>query len=231
MRFGIIAAGEGSRLALEGSSQPKPLVPIAGVPMIERLARIFMNCGADRIAVIVNDRNLDTAAYVRQMSGRMPIDLVVKSTPTPMHSLMELAPFLGRDRFCVTTVDTVFREKELAAMMQAFENTSYDGIMGVTSLIDDEKPLYVDTDSDMLIRGFLDEQGGCRFVSAGIYALRARALDVLAHCLEDGQTRMRYFQRRLLEDGMRLKAFDMGRVIDVDHVGDIEKAQDIAQER
>ncbi len=228
MRFGIIAAGEGSRLALEGSGQPKPLVPIAGVPMIERLARIFMNCGADRIAVIVNDRNPDTVSYVRRMSAHMPVDLVVKSTPTPMHSLMELAPYLGRERFCVTTVDTVFREKELADMMQAFESTSYDGLMGVTSLIDDEKPLYVDTDSDMLIRGFLDEQGGCRFVSAGIYALKAQALDVLAQCLESGQTRMRYFQRRLLEVGMRLKAFDMGRVIDVDHVGDIEKAQEIA---
>ena len=228
MRFGIIAAGEGSRLALEGSGQPKPLVPIAGVPMIERLARIFMNCGADRIAVIVNDRNPDTASYVRRMSAHMPIDLVVKSTPTPMHSLMELAPYLGRERFCVTTVDTVFRENELADMMKAFESTSYDGLMGVTSLIDDEKPLYVDTDSDMLIRGFLDEQGGCRYVSAGIYALKAQALDVLARCLESGQTRMRYFQRRLLEEGMRLKAFDMGRVIDVDHVGDIEKAQEIA---
>ena len=230
MRFGIIAAGEGSRLALEGSGQPKPLVPIAGVPMIERLARIFMNCGADRIAVIVNDRNPDTVSYVRRMSAHMPVDLVVKSTPTPMHSLMELAPYLGRERFCVTTVDTVFRENELADMMKAFESTSYDGLMGVTSLIDDEKPLYVDTDSDMLIRGFLDEQGGCRFVSAGIYALKAQALDVLAQCLESGQTRMRYFQRRLLEEGMRLKAFDMGRVIDVDHVGDIEKAGEIAGE-
>lgn len=228
MRFGIIAAGEGSRLALEGSGQPKPLVPIAGVPMIERLARIFMNCGADRIAVIVNDRNPDTVSYVRRMSAHMPVDLVVKSTPTPMHSLMKLAPYLGRERFCVTTVDTVFREKELADMMKAFESTSYDGLMGVTSLIDDEKPLYVDTDSEMLIRGFLDEQGGCRYVSAGIYALKAQALDVLARCLESGQTRMRYFQRRLLEEGMRLKAFDMGRVIDVDHVGDIEKAQEIA---
>ena len=230
MRFGIIAAGEGSRLALEGSGQPKPLVPIAGVPMIERLARIFMNCGADRIAVIVNDRNPDTASYVRRMSAHMPVDLVVKSTPTPMHSLMELAPYLGRERFCVTTVDTVFREKELADMMKAFESTSYDGLMGVTSLIDDEKPLYVDTDSEMLIRGFLDEQGGCRYVSAGIYALKAQALDVLARCLESGQTRMRYFQRRLLEEGMWLKAFDMGRVIDVDHVGDIEKAGKIAGE-
>ena len=229
MRFGIIAAGEGSRLALEGSGQPKPLVRIGGVPMIERLARIFMNCGAQSIAVIVNDRNPETAAYVRQMAANMPIDLVVKSTPTPMHSLMELAPYLGRDRFCVTTVDTVFRENELADMMKAFESTSYDGLMGVTSLIDDEKPLYVDTDSDMLIHGFLDDQGGCRFVSAGIYALKAQALDVLAQCLESGQTRMRSFQRRLLEVGMRLKAFDMGRVIDVDHVADIEKAQEIAQ--
>jgi NDP-sugar pyrophosphorylase family protein len=231
MRFGIIAAGEGSRLALEGSSQPKPLVPIAGVPMIERLARIFMDCGAERIAVIVNAHNPTVADFVKDLARELPIDLTVKSTPTPMHSLMALAPYLGNDRFCVTTVDTVFKESVFKQMMREFADTGYDGIMGVTSLIDDEKPLYVDTDSDMLIRGFLDEQGGCRFVSAGIYALRARALDVLAHCLEGGQTRMRYFQRRLLEDGMRLKAFDMGRVIDVDHVGDIEKAQDIAQER
>lgn len=229
MRFGIIAAGEGSRLALEGSGQPKPLVPIAGVPMIERLARIFMNCGAQSIAVIVNDRNPETAAYVRQMAANMPIDLVVKSTPTPMHSLMELAPYLGRDRFCVTTVDTVFSEAVFADMMHAFESSSDDGLMGVTSFIDDEKPLYVDTGSDMQIRSFLDEKGGCRYVSAGVYALGAQALDVLASCVESGQTRMRYFQRCLLEQGMRLKAFDMGRVIDVDHVADIEKAQEIAQ--
>ena len=229
MRFGIIAAGEGSRLALEGSGQPKPLVRIGGVPMIERLARIFMNCGAQSIAVIVNDRNPETAAYVRQMAANMPIDLVVKSTPTPMHSLMELAPYLGRERFCVTTVDTVFSEAVFADMMHAFESSSDDGLMGVTSFIDDEKPLYVDTGSDMQIRAFLDEKGGCRYVSAGVYALGAQALDVLASCVESGRTRMRYFQRCLLEQGMRLKAFDMGRVIDVDHVADIEKAQEIAQ--
>ena len=230
MRFGIIAAGDGSRLASEGSGQPKPLIPICGMPMIERLARIFMNCGAERIAVIINDRNPDTIAYMEQMSSRMPIDLIVKSTPTPMHSLMELAPWLGHDRFCVTTVDTVFRESLFHKMMQAFVDTQYDGIMGVTGFIDDEKPLYVDVDPDMLISRFHDEQEGSRYVSAGIYALKAPALDVLARCLESGQTRMRYFQRRLLEEGMRLKAFDMGPVIDVDHVGDIEKAQKIAQQ-
>ena len=41
---------------------------------------------------------------------------------------------------------------------------------------------------------------------------------------------MRYFQRRLLECGLRLKAFDMGQVVDVDHVSDIDKAAKIASE-
>ena len=86
------------------------------------------------------------------------------------------------------------------------------------------------TDKTMTITGFHDTRNDCRFVSAGIYALKAPALDVLAECLESGQTRMRYFQRKLLEAGMRLKAFDMGQVVDVDHVCDIKKAQKIAQQ-
>ena len=225
MRFGIISAGEGSRLASEGFSQPKPLVPICGVPMIERLIRIMNSCGAERIAVIVNGENPETVSLLNSL----PVDLVVKKTPTPMHSLMELAPYLEGDRFCVTTVDTVFSRSRFRAMMDEFSGSYYDGLMGVTSLIDDEKPLYVDVDSEMMIKGFHDSQDGCRYVSAGIYALKSKAFDVLKECLESGQTRMRYFQRQLLEAGMRLKAFDMGQVVDVDHVSDVARAQEIAE--
>lgn len=225
MRFGIISAGEGSRLASEGFSQPKPLVPICGIPMIERLVRIMNDQGAERIAVIVNGENPETVSLLK----RLPVDLVVKKTPTPMHSLMELAPHLNGDRFCVTTVDTVFSESRFRVMMDEFSKTPFGGLMGVTSLIDDEKPLYVDTDDDMMIRGFHDMQDGCRYVSAGIYALKAPALDILKECVESGQTRMRYFQRQLLEAGMRLKAFDMGQVVDVDHVSDVARAQEIAK--
>lgn len=230
MRFGIISAGKGNRLVSEGYRQPKPLVPIGGVPMIERLARIMMRCGAERIAVIVNADNRETAEFVRCLSRELPIDLTVKSTPTPMHSLMELSPYLGQGRFCVTTVDTVFAESRFRAMMDEFARIPYDGMMGVTSFVDDEKPLYVDVDEGMMIRGFLDEMAHSRFVSAGIYALNASAFDVLEGCLGSGQTRMRYFQRQLLESGLRLKAFDMGRVVDVDHADDVAKAQQIASE-
>ena len=230
MRFGIISAGKGTRLVAEGYGQPKPLVPVNGVPMIERLARIMMRCGADRIAVIVNADNRETVELVTCLSRELPIDLTVKSTPSPMHSLMELAPYLGNDRFCVTTVDTVFSENRFRTMMDEFARTPYDGLMGVTSFVDDEKPLYVDVDGEMMIQGFLDEMAVSRCVSAGIYALKASAFDLLKECLESGQNRMRYFQRQLLKSGLRLKAFDMGQVVDVDHVSDVAKAQQVASE-
>lgn len=228
MRFAIISAGDGSRLASEGSVKPKPLVHINGIPMIERLARIFMENGAEHISVIVNSRNPETVSFLNGLSQELPIDLVVKDTPSPIHSLKELVPYLGHDRFCVTTVDTVFQEARFHALMNEFSGTPFDGLMGVTSMIDDERPLYVDVDKEMMIQAFLDERADCRYVSAGVYALKASALDVLNECVDSGQIRMRSFQRQLLRSGLRLKAFDMGQVVDVDHISDLKKAQHIA---
>ena len=37
---------------------------------------------------------------------------------------------------------------------------------------------------------------------------------------------MRKFQRALVSEGMRLKAYPFGKVLDVDHVADIAKAED-----
>ena len=51
MHYAIIAAGEGSRLAQEGVSKPKPLVEIDGEPMIGRLVGIFTRCNAESISI------------------------------------------------------------------------------------------------------------------------------------------------------------------------------------
>ena len=41
MRYGIIAAGEGSRLAKEGFTLPKPMVQLHGEMLIDRLIAVF----------------------------------------------------------------------------------------------------------------------------------------------------------------------------------------------
>ena len=47
MKFAVIAAGDGSRLASEGVSVPKPLAEVKGEKLIDRLIRIFMDNDAE----------------------------------------------------------------------------------------------------------------------------------------------------------------------------------------
>ena len=56
MKFAIIAAGDGSRLAQEGITEPKPLVRVRGEQLIDRLIRIFMENNATEISVICNEQ-------------------------------------------------------------------------------------------------------------------------------------------------------------------------------
>lgn len=227
MKFAIIAAGEGSRLAQEGVKQPKPLVPLHGVPIIERLIKIFSRHKADSINIIINEQQPDTLSLLEKLSMEYPLNIVIKDTPSSMHSLYELRNFLKGDKFCLTTVDTIFREEEFADYIKTFETSTNCGLMAVTPYIDDEKPLYVGTDEKMNITGFYDEpHSDSSHISGGIYGLTDDALDTLARCIEKGLSRMRNFQRRLIADGVKLKACSFEKIIDIDHASDIKKAEE-----
>lgn len=226
MDYAIIAAGEGSRLAQEGVALPKPLVKLNGKEMIRRLIDVFLANDASSINIIVNEEMTQVHEFISQIKLDIPFNVIVKSTPSSMHSFYELRNFLRNGKFCLTTVDTIFKEEEFAGYIKAFiQDKESDGMMAVTDFIDDEKPLYVDVNEDMVINGFLDASDSCQFISGGIYGLTPKAIDTLERCLETGQARMRNFQRQLVADGLKLKAYPFPKIVDVDHAEDIEKAE------
>lgn len=228
MKFAIIAAGEGSRLAQEGVKQPKPLVLLHGVPIIERLIKIFNRHNAESISIIINNQQPRTLSLLEKLSKEYPMNIVVKDTPSSMHSLYELREYLKGGKFCLTTVDTIFREEEFTDYINTFESGEDSGLMAVTQYIDDEKPLYVGTDKEMNITGFYDTpHSDSRHISGGIYGLNDEALDTLARCIEQGQSRMRNFQRQLIADTLKLKAYSFEKIIDIDHASDIQKAEEL----
>ena len=231
MRYAIIAAGEGSRLSSEGILSPKPLVEVNGEKLIDRLIRVFMMNEASEIVVICNEEMTSVSnhlAYLKQQ-GQVPLRFIVKSTPSSMHSMWELHQWLEGEPFVLTTVDTIFREQEFTAYVQAFTtlvaNGTADGLMGVTDYIDDEKPLYVETDDQLMVTGFYDTSDEPGFISGGIYGLTPRSLTTLAQCVDRGESRMRNFQRAMIRDGLRLKAWPFSKVLDIDHAADIQKAE------
>ncbi|MGP1435156.1 MAG: nucleotidyltransferase family protein [Phocaeicola sp.] len=234
MKFAIISAGEGSRLQQEGVGLPKPLVELNGVSMIDRLIKIFIDCGATEIVIIINNEQPLTKAHLIevQKKSRIPIQLVIKSTPSSMHSFYELSKFLCDDKFCLTTVDTVFKEREFKIYIDKFMHSDADGLMAVTDYIDDEKPLYVRTDEALNVTGFFDSvQSDSRYISGGIYCLKPVAIEILQWCIDKGMSRMRNFQRQLVADGLRLKAYPFSKILDVDHVEDLIKAEAFLNEQ
>lgn len=227
MNYAIIAAGEGSRLAEEGVKLPKPLVKLNGKEMIRRLIDVFLANNAKSISIIVNNEMTQVQDYVNTLDLPVPLNIVVQSTPSSMHSFFELRNYLRDGKFCLTTVDTIFKEDEFSKYIQAFiADESADGMMAVTDYIDDEKPLYVEVDeTDMSIQGFLDSSDNCKYISGGIYGLTPKAIDTLERCLASGQSRMRNFQRQLVADGLNMKAHPFAKIVDVDHAEDIAKAE------
>jgi len=227
MNFAIISAGEGLRLAAEGICTPKPLIAINGITLIDRLIDIFVRNDASSVSVIVNAENHRTIAHLQTKRLDVPFNLVIKTTPGSMYSLYELKPFLHEAPFCLTTVDTVFREKEFIACLNEFRhNRHVDGLMGATDFIDDEKPLFLDVDDDLRIRDFCDERPPAgKYVSGGIYCLHPAAWRVLDITMQSGMNRMRDFQRQLIRHGLRLKAFPFSKIVDIDHAADIEVAE------
>ena len=227
MHYAIIAAGEGSRLAQEGIALPKPLVRLCGEPMIERLINIFLRCNAQSISIIVNKHMTEVREFLEALELPVPLNLVVQTTPSSMHSFWHLSRVLPQGKFCLTTVDTIFREPDFARYIEAFEqDDECDGLWAVTPFIDDEKPLYVDVDDQMNITAFRDRPWkDAHYVSGGVYAMTDKAFPVLDDCIDRGISRMRNFQRALVDAGLHLRAFSIDKIVDVDHAADIATAE------
>jgi NDP-sugar pyrophosphorylase family protein len=228
MNYAIIAAGEGSRLVQEGVTLPKPLVELNGIPLIRRLIDIFSENNAESLSIIINEKMVEVRDFLKTIQTPFPLNLIIRSTPSSMHSFFELSRFLQWGKFCLTTVDTIFNEDEFSAYIRAFENDSTnDGLMAVTDYIDDEKPLYVSVDEKtLMINGFSDiSTGKEKYISGGIYCLTPDAIEPLNKCINNGMSKMRNYQRQLIADGLKLKACPFSKIIDVDHAGDIEKAE------
>ena len=69
MKCLIIAAGKGSRLRLRGAS--KPLIPILGVPLIERVIRSAQESGADDFYVVTGYEGEQVRGFLKGLAGHL----------------------------------------------------------------------------------------------------------------------------------------------------------------
>lgn len=234
MDYAILAAGMGSRLASEGLSVPKPLIPIMGKPMIGRLIDILMSCGAGRINVVANSRMPELVEYLEGLKqAGLPVDVRPIISDNSYYSLSEACKGLD-SRFIAMTVDAIFPTAEFRRYVDAVSRIDdSEVLMGLTRFVDDESPLYArigETGEVIDYRYGGEPYAEGTIVSAGLYGLTAAAMKYVED-MDKYPESLSDFQRILAaESPIKVVPYEFSKALDVDHNTDIAVAESFLSE-
>jgi NDP-sugar pyrophosphorylase family protein len=221
---GIIAAGEGTRLRQAGWTVPKPMVPVAGVPLIESAIRNFVAAGITRLSVIVNEQERDCADWIRARFPGLDLHLIVKTTASSLESFREVTGGAEEGRMLVSTVDAWCRPADFARFVAAARRRPQEAtVLAVTPLVDDEKPLGVTLDADGRVTAI--DVASPALVTAGVYLVSERARRVVP---PPRLGRLREHLGWLLESGEMMYGDVIETVVDVDRAEDVALAEVLA---
>jgi NDP-sugar pyrophosphorylase family protein len=222
---GIIAAGEGRRLREAGFTVPKPMVPVAGVPLIEGVVGNFLAAGIASLTVIVNE---DERGCVDWLAARFPAletRFIVRTTSSSLESFARVLAAAPAGPIVVSTVDAWCRPADFVGFVEAARRRPAEAlVLAVTPLVADEAPLWAVLDGDGRIRSLGGDRGNV--VTAGIYVVPER---VRALAPPPGLGRLREFLAWLVRRGEMVYGETIDRVVDVDRFADVALAESMAR--
>jgi len=235
-RAGVIAAGRGERLQ-DGRPRLKPLVPVGGLTLVERVLSSLGEAEPAEVVIIVNEASIAVKDHVSSRSWPFTLRWIVETTPSSMHSFLRVVETLAADGdsgpFLLSTVDTVALPGAFGAFAEASRESDADVTLAIIPTPDDDKPLLVGvrhpSDPNRATALNVDtigtEAAGSPWATAGYYAVRASVLREADEARRDGVTALRAFLGRLLARGFRINAVPVAPGIDVDRPSDIHAAE------
>jgi NDP-sugar pyrophosphorylase family protein len=221
---GIIAAGEGSRLRRAGFAMPKPMVPIAGMPLIESVIRNFRAARIAPLAIIMNEHERACVDWVRARFPDLDVEFIVKTTRSSLESFGEVIARYPGGRMLVSTVDAWCGETDFVHFVEAAARRPAEAtVLAVTPLVADEDPLWVSMTADGRVTDVGGDAGD--LVTAGMYLVPERVRTLRAPA---GLGRLREFLAWLARSGAPVYGEVIERVVDVDRAEDVALAETLA---
>ena len=178
----VPAAGAGTRL---GTSLPKLLVPVDGIPMIARVLTLYADLAA-RAAVVVQPAVLPK---VRQelTAPPMPVDFVTQEQPTGMlDAILLAAPVVDRwqpDRVWITWCDQIALLPATLNQLRAIDDTAPAPPLALPTCRTHDPYVHIERNSSGRIVTVLHRREGDTMpdageTDAGLFDLSRRAYSV-----------------------------------------------------
>jgi NDP-sugar pyrophosphorylase family protein len=218
---GIIAAGLGTRLRGDGYHISKPMVPIAGRPLIGLALDRFRAAGISRLVIIINETSDDCREWLRDHASDFDLDLTVRTTPSSYASFQAVVSRLDHAPAVITTVDAVMPVDDFCRFVKSAAGLAAGTVaVGLTGHVDDEDPLWATFDN---AEGRIGKLGGSwgTHVTAGLYWVPAQRPVEPATPF----ARLRDYLAWLVAERPPVRGIVLPQVFDIDRARDIAAAE------
>lgn len=224
---GVIAAGAGRRLRTDGRRDSKPMVRVAGRPLIDHALSRFRAVGIRRLTVIINETSDDCRQWLNSQLHDLDIEVIVRTTPSSYASFQLVAERLAPEPAVITTVDGIMSTDDFRDFVKGAGRFPREAVvLGLTDHVNDDGPFWATLEpTDGRIRR-LGGDGGSH-VTAGLYVLPAERPAAPTGTFG----RLREYLGWLVSEGHPVYGIVLPHVFDIDRVRDIAAAEECISRR
>jgi len=182
----VLVGGFGTRLRPLTLTVPKNLVPVAGVPLIERVIAHLVAHGVDRVVLSLGYRpDSFFAAFPSNTAAGVPLDYVVEPGPLDTAGAIRFAAKEAgvRDTFVVANGD-VLTDLDVVALVDAHRRTGAEATIALTPVEDPSRFGVVTTDAERRVTAFIEKpapgEAPTNLINAGTYVFESSVLARIA---------------------------------------------------
>jgi len=222
MKAAILAGGEGRRLRPLTDKILKPLIPVNGVPMIERAVRILENSGIDEVVIVIR-RNTEVKNYLNKLKWKIKLKFIEKDTKDISEAFFALKDEFD-ERFFYFNSDLIFDPKAFYKFVNDVKNRKSDLVICVSKKVSDPNHPKVIIDDNLNVTGTGQPKNGYSITgislcSPSLFNEEKKSKKMrISHFVE--------FLMKLVIGKYTVTAYKFPEVIDVNRYEDLKKAEE-----
>lgn len=182
----VLVGGFGTRLRPLTLTVPKNLVPVAGVPLIERVVAHLATHGVDRVVLSLGYRpDSFFAAFPSNTAAGVPLTYIVEPEPLDTAGAIRFAAKEAgvKDTFVVANGD-VLTDLDVTALVDVHRFNGAEGTIALTPVDDPSRFGVVALDGDGRVTDFVEKpppgEAPTNLINAGTYVFEPSVLGRIA---------------------------------------------------
>ena len=212
-------AGRGSRFAVAGYSQPKPLIPVHGAPMIEAVVRNVRPQQAHRFIFVALAEHLASAGMREALAAAAPGCIIVpveQVTEGAACTVLLARNYINNSEPLMLANSDQWVDIDINDYLAAMDTQRADGLI-MTMAADDPKWSFVGLDQRRFVTHVVEKQVISNEATVGIYNFRrgadfVRAADaMIARNLRvNNEFYVAPVYNQLIDEGGRIAIYNVG---------------------